>query len=82
MHFCETKLVVARFCNMGVQFPLKQIRAILSFSVVVVLMRDPVILVQGPLTLSYLKQQFEKNTSKIKHRAQCPRERQMLLVSL
>jgi len=43
-------------------------------------MQDPVTLIQGPLTLSYIKQQFEKNTSKIKHQAQCPRERQMLLV--
>lgn len=78
LHFCETKPVVAKFYNMGVQR--LHVNKYEPFYGFFFLMQDPVTLIQGPLTLSYLKQQFEKNTSKIKQQTQHPRERQMLLV--
>lgn len=78
LHFCETKPIVAKFYNR--EFRGSTLTNMSHFMITFFLMQHPVTLIQSPLTLFYIKQQFEKNTSKIKHQAQRPREHQMLLV--
>lgn len=69
------QLVVGKFCNTGVRrFHFNKYELFHDFFF------NAGSCYIDSLTLSYIKQQFEKTTSKIKHQAQRPRERQMFLV--
>lgn len=58
LHFCETEPLVAKFCNMGLlSSTLTNISCFLMFFF---LTQDHFTLIQGPLSLSYIKQQLEK----------------------